>query len=100
MGDTLAQNAERLRQSRTDRAGSFSATAPNVEGSRGAALGTLVAGARIFDSVSGLEGTVLAASGLGAVGAGEVEIRLEGGLLARRRPDLLIVRPTPPAVSK
>jgi hypothetical protein len=99
MADELIQNAERLRQNRATRAANFSATAGSVEGTRAGAAGTFVAGAKVFDTVSGLDGVVEGAPLLAGSRVVDVQIRLSNGERVMRRPELLIVRPVPPAPS-
>jgi hypothetical protein len=53
-------------------------------------------GERVFDSVSGQDGAVVACSRASAPGAASVCVRLDDGTSVARQPEQLIGRPTPP----
>lgn len=99
MSDDLSRVTERVRQNRTQR----QTDADAMRGQQATAAtrepGTFVAGDRVFDSVSGLEGEVVRTVESGGVVSATVAVRLADGLSVMRRPFELVWRPRPPMVS-
>lgn len=87
MSDDLTAIAERIRQRRTAAAASAAAPAPSTPG-------TFKIGDAVFDSLSGLDGTVLGAGLPDRLRAGDVKVHLDDGRDVVRGAGELIARPS------
>jgi hypothetical protein len=98
MKDAYTTTLERLRQNSTAQKDALTTRLDTATQQDAAARGTLPALTRVFDSVLGKEGRVEASPPSAAKGSRVVFVRFDDGGLVAREPELLIVRPTPPAV--
>lgn len=96
MSGELDHIRERLVQARNTRAADLSARVGSRAPDDAAASGTFLAGDRVFDTVSGLEGIVLATPPLSAGPSGIVAFKADDGRIFSRNAAQLYLRPTPP----
>lgn len=96
MTDELSRVTERVRQNRTAR----QATADDSRGQQttpaSRADGLFLAGDRVFDLLSGIEGEVVRLTDHSGALSSSVTIRLDNGDSATRLPFQLLWRPKPP----
>lgn len=98
MSDELSRVTERVRQNRAQRQANLDATGAQQATPATAAPGMLVAGAKVFDSQSGLYGDVVSVGDLSRPLLASASVRLADDSVVTRRPVDLVLRPAPPTV--
>ena len=96
MTDPHTTTVDRLRQFREATTSSAADRLAEAHQRDAAARGTLPAGARVLDLVSGGEGVVSPALPALSLSSPLIGVRLDRGDLIVRAPSQLLVRPTPP----
>jgi hypothetical protein len=99
LSDDLAVNRERVLQNATARQRDLAATPAKSATVTSPSLAPFVPNARVFDTVSGQEGTIVPVVTLAGQRTPVIMVRLDSGGLVGRPPDRLIARPTPPIVT-
>jgi hypothetical protein len=98
MSDAHTTTVDRLRQFSTARRSTALDRLAEAQQTDARARGTLPAGTRVLDLVSGAEGVVTAPLPTLSSPAGLVGVRLDRGDIVTRPASQLLVRPTPPTV--
>jgi hypothetical protein len=98
MPESFTTIVERLQQACDQTAADVSDRVRVAQANDATARGTLPAGTRVFDSVSGREGVVEAAPLVRAGAQVLLTVRTPDHAILLRPLDQLIVRPTPPSV--
>lgn len=98
MSDAHTTTVDRLRLFETTRRSDQMDRIDEAKKTDAAARGTLPAGTRVLDLVTGLEGVVIQSPAVTPTPSRLVAIRLDRGDAFVRRPDQLMPRPTPPSV--
>lgn len=98
MSDDPAVNVDQLTLFHSTRRDAAIDRADEARRRDAAARGTLAAGARVLDTITGLYGIVEPTPAPSLSGSALLSVRLERGDTVIRRPEQLFERPTPPRV--
>lgn len=100
MSDELSRVTERVRQNRTQRQTDADVTRGQQATPASRALGMVVAGDRVFDSISGRYGVVFSTADFTQPVLAAVTVQLADDTIVTRRPADLVLRPAPPTVER
>lgn len=98
MSDEHTTTVDRLRQFETQRTTDAMNRAEEARKTDAVERGTFLAGSRVLDVITGLEGVVLPRGFTVSPASKLVAVRLDRGDMVIRPPQNLMPRPTPPSV--